>query len=433
MRNNMYLENRNKLFAQLPENSVAIVSSGSETIRNRDVEYRFRAHSDFQYLTGFAEPDAVLLLVKKATQETVLFLREKDPEKETWEGRRLGVDKACDVLAVDHSFAIDSLEHEALEFLLGCDHIFISFSELETWLQPVNDWIQMLKQQVRKGIDSPANIGDLDHILHEMRLFKSVEELDFMRKAAQISVNGHKQAMKAALNSEYEYQVQAELEAEFKKHASPRVAFNSIIASGENACILHYTENNALLNKQALILVDAGAEYQGYAGDITTTFPASGKFSDAQALLYRLVLKAQAAAIEVIKPGVTYDQMHQAAIQVLTQGLVELGILQGDVPQLIEEKAYKPFFMHGTGHWLGMDVHDVGLYKIAGQWREFEAGMVVTVEPGLYISEEHKDVEAKWHNIGIRIEDDVLVTAGGHEVLTKGLPRTVEEIEAFMK
>ena len=335
-------------------------------------------------------------------------------------------------LDVDQGFAIDDLDAEALALMENCDHVYISFSELETWFSPINDWIAQLKQQVRKGIQAPGNIVDLDKVLHEMRLFKSEQELEFMRKAAQTSVQGHLQAMKAAATSDYEYQVQAELDGAFKKAGSPRVAFNSIVASGENACILHYTENRSKLDKSALVLVDAGAEYRGYAGDITTTFPACGKFSQEQALLYSLVLKAQQAAIESIKPGVPYDEMHQASILVLTEGLVELGLLQGEVEELIATEAYKVFFMHGTGHWLGMDVHDVGDYKMDGEWRNFEPGMVVTVEPGLYVSAEHSEVDAKWHNIGIRIEDDVLVTATGNEVLTTGLPRTVEEIESWM-
>ncbi len=428
----MFITNRENLFKQLPDNSVAIVASGAEQIRNRDVEYQFRAHSDFFYLTGFSEPDSVLFLIKKGSNQSVLFLREKDPLKEIWDGRRLGVEKACESLNIDQSFSIDELDGEAIALLAGCEQIFISFSDLEFWLQPVNGWISALKQQVRKGIKAPSGILDLDEILHEMRLFKSDAELALMRQAGQISVQGHLAAMQSVLKSDYEFQVQADLEAAFKKAGSPRVAFNSIVANGENACILHYTENDAQLNRDALVLVDAGAEYRGYAGDITTTFPVSGKFSEAQAQLYNLVLQAQQAAINSIKPGVSYDQMHQASIKVLTAGLVELGILDGNPEQLIKEEAYKDFFMHGTGHWLGMDVHDVGRYKEAGEWRNFEPGMVVTVEPGLYISAEHHDVDAKWHNIGIRIEDDVLVTESGHEVLTEGLPRTVEEIEVWM-
>ncbi|HHT00580.1 MAG TPA: Xaa-Pro dipeptidase, partial [Thiomicrospira sp.] len=330
------------------------------------------------------------------------------------------------------AWSIEELDEQAQVLLQNLEAVYVSFAQLPQWSESINKWVEQLKQQVRKGVSAPSQICDLDKPLHELRLFKSVEEIERMRQAAQISVKGHLAAMQAVLSSDYEYQVQAALEAEFMKNGSPRVAFSSIVASAENACILHYTENESKIDKQALLLVDAGAEWQGYAGDITTTFPASGKFSQPQARLYELVLKAQHAAINSIKPGVSYDVAHKASIQVLTEGLVELGILQGSVEKLIEEEAFKTFFMHGTGHWLGMDVHDVGDYKLNQQWRDFQPGMVVTVEPGLYISAEHQNVDPKWHNIGIRIEDDILVTKEGNEVLTTGLPRTVTEIEEWM-
>lgn len=430
---NFYLQNRQTFIENLPENSVAIIASGEEQIRNRDVEYDFRAQSDFFYLTGFTESDSVLFIVKNKTAENVLFLRPKDLEQEIWQGRRLGVDKAPEVLQVDQAWSIDDLEEQAPALLENLESIYVSFSQLGQWSDLLNSWLAQLKAKVRKGVSAPSQICDLDKILHEQRVFKTDAEITFMRRAAQISVQGHLAAMKAVLSSDFEYQVQAELESTFKKLGSPRVAFNSIVASANNACILHYTENQSAINKDALVLVDAGAEWQGYAGDITTTFPASGKFSEAQAALYSLVLKAQYAAIAAIKPGVCYDAAHQASVKVLTTGLVELGLLTGDVDSLIKDESLKKFFMHGTGHWLGMDVHDVGDYKINQQWREFEPGMVVTVEPGLYVSDEHKDIDEKWHNIGIRIEDDILVTQQGNEVLTTGLPRSVEEIERWMQ
>ncbi|MDX1351655.1 MAG: Xaa-Pro aminopeptidase [Thiomicrorhabdus sp.] len=430
--NRLYKKNRERLLKKMPANSVAIIASGEEVIRNRDVEYPFRAESDFFYLTGFTEPDSVLFLVKKTSTQNVLFLRPKDPEQETWQGRRLGIEAAPGFIQIDQAWSIDELDEHALDLLENIEQVYLSFSHLAKWSESINHWLTTLKQRVRKGVSAPSSICDLDKILHEMRLCKTADEIKRMRKAAKISVQGHLSAMDAVLRCDYEYQVQAALEAEFVKQGSPRVAFSSIVASAENACILHYTENRCKIDKQALLLVDAGAEWQGYAGDITTTFPASGRFSVEQAQLYSLVLTAQQAAIHAIKPGVTYDQMHQASLKVLTTGLVELGILQGDVEELIASEAYKAFFMHGTGHWLGMDVHDVGDYKIKQQWRKLKPGMVVTVEPGLYISAEHADVDSKWHNIGIRIEDDVLVTRTGHEVLTVGLPRTVEEIESWM-
>ncbi len=424
--------NRQKLFASMPDNSAILVSSGAEQIRNRDVEFPFRAESDFFYLTGFTEPDSVLVLLKKDALETHLFLRPKDPEQETWQGRRLGLENAAEALLIDQAWSIDELDEGVLDLLENIESVYFSFSQMSDWLNPVSEWVGSLKQKVRQGITAPNKICDLDEALHEQRLFKSPEEITRMRRAAQISVQGHLAAMAAVLPGKLEFQVQAELEATFVRQGSPRVAFNSIVASGNNACILHYTENRDEIQDGDLVLVDAGAEWQGYAGDITTTFPANGKFSSAQAKLYSLVLDAQQAAISVIQPGVTYDVAHQASIKVLTQGLIDLGILKGALDTVIEDEGYKRFFMHGTGHWLGLDVHDVGVYKQNQAWREFKPGMVVTVEPGLYISAEHSDVDSQWHDIGIRIEDDVLVTEMGHEVLTVGLPRTVAEIEAQM-
>ncbi len=430
--NKFHQHNRQKLLASLPENSAVLVSSGAEQIRNRDVEFPFRAESDFFYLTGFTEPDCVLVLLKKKSLVTHLFLRPKDPEQETWQGRRLGVESASESLSIDQAWSIDELDEGALELLENIESVYFSFSQMSDWLNPVSDWIGSLKQRVRQGVSAPSKICDLDGILHEQRLFKSAEEISRMRQAAQISVKGHLAAMATVLPGKFEFQVQAELEATFVREGSPRIAFSSIVASGNNACILHYTENRDEIHDGDLVLVDAGAEWQGYAGDITTTFPANGKFSPAQAKLYSLVLDAQQAAISAIKPGAVYDAAHQASVNVLTQGLIDLGILKGRLKTLIKNESYKRFFMHGTGHWLGMDVHDVGAYKQDQAWREFKPGMVVTVEPGLYISAEHSDVDSQWHDIGIRIEDDVLVTETGHEVLTTGLPRTVTEIEAQM-
>jgi len=432
----LFQERRNTLWEKLPENSVAFIASGEEKIRNRDVEYEFRAESDFYYLTGFAEPDAILMLIKcntsAAKSKTVLFLRPKDEEQEIWQGRRLGVDKAPEFLNIDQAWSIEAFEDQASELLTGIDSIFFTFTQLSEWSDLASGWIQAQKAKARKGVQAPTQIQDLDAILHEMRVIKSAEEIDWMRQAAQISVKGHMAAMHSVAPGKYEYQVQSDLENAFKQNGSPRVAFNTIVAGGDNACVLHYTENTAVIQDGTLVLVDAGAEYASYAGDITSTFPASGRFSKAQAALYEIVLAAQQAAIEVIQPDVSYDAMHQASVRVLTQGLARLGILQGEPNQLIEEEAYKRFFMHGTGHWLGMDVHDVGRYKQQGEWRTFQAGMVVTVEPGLYIANDCAGVDAQYRGIGIRIEDDVVVTQTGHEVLTTGLPRTVAEIEQWM-
>lgn len=429
----MALEQRRRLFGRLPQNSAVLVSSGHEQIRNRDVEFPFRADSDFQYLTGFGEPDCVLLLVKKETAESVLFLRPRDAEQETWQGRRLGVEMASPILKVDAAYAIDEMQETVGDYLQNIDSLYFSFAQMQTWMEPVAEWLSALKALVRKGVAAPTKLCDLDEVMHEMRLFKSPQEIALMREAARISVQGHLAAMRHAADGRYEYQVQAELEAEFMRQGAQKVAFNSIVASGDNACILHYTENSDLMGEHQLLLVDAGAEFKGYAGDITNTFPVGGRFSEAQLQLYTLVLKAQQAAVAMVAPGVPYDQLHEKVADILTRGLIKLGILQGKPAQLIKSQAYKRFFMHGTGHWLGMDVHDVGQYKINGQWRELQPGMVVTIEPGLYIPAEAEDVDPQWWGIGIRIEDDVLVTETGHEVLTQGLPRSVKEIEAWMQ
>ncbi|WP_228767012.1 aminopeptidase P N-terminal domain-containing protein [Thiomicrorhabdus heinhorstiae] len=429
----LYAEHRQRLAAQLPDDSLVLVSSGKELYRNRDVDYPFRAHSDFWYLSGFEEPEAVLVLEKnQGDLKTHLLLRPKDPLQETWQGRRLGVDAACETLGIDAAYEIDELHETVLQLLENKTQLYFSFGEFTDWAPFVDEWLTESKAKHRQGIETVTRLCDLDEVLHEQRLVKNPAEIALLRKAAHISVQGHLAAMSAALEAEFEYQVQAELEATCRRLGSPRQSFNTISAGGENACILHYTENNATLNKNDLILVDAGAEYRGYAGDITTTFPIGGRFSPQQAQLYSLVLEAQQAAIAAVQPGVPYIAPHQAAVKILTQGLLSLGILNGDLDALIAEDAYKPFYMHGTGHWLGMDVHDVGRYKLKGEWRPLEPGMVLTIEPGLYISETQIGVDEQWRGIGIRIEDDVLVTGEGHEVLTLGLPRTVQEIESWM-
>ena len=425
-------QQRQTLFNQLPDNSAVLVSSGHEKIRNRDVEYPFRADSDFSFLTGFYEPDSVLLLVKKQQNQSVIFVRPKDTEQETWQGRRMGVEMAPQILALEQAFSIDALDQTVAEYLENIEHLYFSFSQMSLWSAKIENWVQGLKSKVRQGISAPTQLCDLDALLHENRVIKSPQEIKWLRHAAQISVAGHLAAMRAVQPGLYEFQVQAELENTFKNLGSPRVAFSTIAASGENACILHYTENTDLIGEHHLVLLDAGAEIHGYAGDITTTFPASGRFTKAQSQLYSFVLKAQQAAINAIEPGVAYNEPHQAVVQVLTSGLLELGVLKGDMETLMTNEAYKAFFMHGTGHWLGLDVHDVGAYKEGGEWRDLKPGMVLTIEPGLYIAPKTPGVDERWLGIGIRIEDDVLVTEDGCEVLTQGLPRTVADIEAWM-
>ena len=436
-----YARRRKQLLDAMPAASVALISSGAEQIRNRDVHYPFRAESDFVYLTGFCEPDAVLVLIRsevlQGTEDETghhqawLGLRPKDPTQELWEGRRLGVEHAPTALGIDQAWSIDALDEWAPRFLAQAHHVYFSFNHLSDWAVKLDDWLGALKAQVRKGVAVPKDLCDLDNLLHEQRLFKSEQEISSMRQAGQISVEGHLAAMRHVKPGLFEYQLQSALEHAFRTVGSERVAFNSIVAGGDNACILHYTENNARLRDGDLVLIDAGAEWAHYAGDISSTFPVNGRFSEAQKALYDLVLAAQAAAMAEVKPGNPFDAMHQAATRVITQGLCALGLLAGEWSDLLEKQAYKAFFMHNTGHWLGLDVHDVGRYKVDGVWRTFQPGMVVTVEPGLYIAPD-APVEAKWRGIGIRIEDNLLVTPQGHEVLTAGLPRTTEEIERWM-
>jgi Xaa-Pro aminopeptidase len=432
-----YKQRRQKVFSKLADNSLVLISSGEEQIRNGDVEHYFRANSDFFYLTGFSEPEAILVLIKKLDkQQAVIFVLPKDKQQEVWQGRRLGVDLAVEKLGMSKAFSSMDFAQKMPKLIVDIENIYCSFLQLTKWAGYVDNWVNSQKTKARQGATAASKLVDIDNILHETRLIKTAAEIKTMKKVAQISVRGHLAALKVANKCEYEFQIQAELEANFKKLGSPRVAFNSIVASGANACILHYTQNNAKLAKNSLVLIDAGAEYQGYAGDITTTFPLNGKFSSPQKELYDLVLKAQQAVISMIRPKIEYNELHICAEQIITKGLIELGILTGDFAQLLRQKAYKKFFMHGTSHWLGMDVHDVGAYKVNKKWQKLQAGMVLTVEPGIYISAQvgaEQAIDKKYWDIGIRIEDDILVTADGGEVLTLGLPRTTKEIEEFMK
>lgn len=429
-----FADNRRRLLERLPPGSAALVFSGREQFRNRDVDYPFRAHSDFWYLTGFAEPEALLVLIHHADGERHqhVFVRPRDPKAEIWTGRRLGVEAAPEVLGVDGADAIDDRDEKLGELLRGIESLWVSFSDAGEWFPQLSPLIGRLKRHVRDGVSAPVAVRDLDAVLHEMRLIKQPWELAHMRKAARISVLGHQAAMRRALTAAAEREVETALWCAMAEAGAERPAFNPIVASGANACVLHYTENGAPIDSAGLLLVDAGAEKHFYAGDITTTFPARGRFSPPQRELYEVVLAAQRAAIKTVAPGVGWNVPHETAVRVLTEGLVALGLLQGEVDSLIEQKAYERFYMHKTGHWLGLDVHDVGAYRVEGQWRALEPGMVMTVEPGLYVAPDDDSVPACWRGIGIRIEDDVLVTEAGHEVLTAGLPRTPEEIEAFM-
>lgn len=425
---------RQKLLSALPDNSIALIASGHEQIRNRDTHYPFRPHSDFQYLTGFNEPDAVLALIKTNTMTCHLCLRPKDKEREIWDGLRLGIEAAPDALEMDSAHDINDLQNLLSEWLANKAYVFISFDESTTWIPRLLPIIQQLKRRVRQGISAPHQLSDLDKLLHEQRLIKDEAAQAGLRKAAKVTVSGHLAAMRTARSGIYEYELQASLEQTYKQLGSTHQAFSTIVAGGKNACILHYTENNQLLCNADLVLIDAGAEIDGYAGDCTNTFPISGRFSNEQGIIYDLVLAAQQAALATIKPGVNYDVPHKAAVKVIAQGLWSLGLINAtSLDEIINNELYKPFYMHQTGHWLGCDVHDVGEYKINGSWRPLVEGMALTVEPGIYIAPDMQQVDVKWRGIGIRIEDSVLVTETGYECLTIGLPRTRDEIESWMQ
>jgi len=431
-----FSKRRKALMDQIGDNAIAIIPSSDIKIRNRDAEFAFRQDSDFLYLTGFNEPKAVAVLVPgREESEYILFCREKDPKTEQWTGRMAGLEGATDSYNADDAFPIDDIDEILPGLMENRSKVFYSVGNNPDFDKQVISWVNSLRAKVRNGVQAPHEFISLDVFLHEMRLFKSSQEQKLMRDAAAVSVKAHKRAMKACKPDMMEYEIEAEYLHEFKK-AGMEAAYTTIVGGGEWGCILHYIENNDVLKDNELLLIDAGAENQGYASDITRTFPINGKFTEPQRQLYQVVLDAQYAALKQCKPGMRWIDPHDATVRVITKGLVELGLLEGDssdenIDTLIAEKKYFPFYMHKTGHWLGLDVHDVGDYKIDDEWRELEAGMTLTVEPGLYISPSD-DVDEKWWNIGIRIEDDVLITKDGHELLTKNLIKEVDDIEAWM-
>lgn len=428
-----FIKRRKDLMAHMEADSIAILAAARPALRNGDADYAYRQNSDFYYLTGFAEADAVLVLIPgRKTGECLLFCQEKDVTKELWNGRLLGPEAAIEVLGVDDSFPITDIDDILPGMIEGRERVYSPMGKDEAFDHQLMEWVRVIRSKVRSGAHPPGEFLVLDHLLHEMRLIKSKAELDLMKKSGQIAVAAHKRAMQSCKPGMNEYELEAEYLYEFARNGSRAPAYNSIVAGGENACILHYTENSQTLRDGDLVLIDAGCEYEYYASDITRTFPVNGKFSAEQKAVYEVVLEAQLEAIKTIKPGAQWDEPHNRTVEVITEGLVELGLLKGKVATLIEESAYRDFYMHRAGHWLGMDVHDVGDYKIEGDWRLLEPGMVMTVEPGIYIASNNTNVDAKWRGIGIRIEDDVAVTRKGNEILTSGLAKTVDEIESFM-
>jgi len=424
---------RKRLMDMIGSDSIAILPTASITVRNRDVEFPFRPDSDFFYLTGYPEPEAVLVLIPDRKEgESILFCRERDEKMETWHGRRSGLDGAVNVYSVDDAFPIEDMDDILPGLIEGHERIFYNMGSDQNFDQRVLGWINQIRGKVRTGAIAPDEFISLNHFLHEMRLYKSSYEIKLMRQAAKISAKGHMRAMKNCKPGMYEYQLEGELISEFIKNGARYTAYPPIVGSGQNACILHYTNNSDKMIDGDLLLIDSGAEYQCYASDITRTFPVNGKFSSAQRDIYNLVLSAQAAALNEIKPGKHWNDPHDAAVRVLTEGMVNLGILKGSPEELIKNKDYTKYYMHRTGHWLGMDVHDVGDYKLDGEWRMLEAGMVMTVEPGLYLPANSQGLSECWQNIGIRIEDDVLVTKDGYDILSKDTPKTIDEIEELM-
>ncbi|MEW5757678.1 MAG: Xaa-Pro aminopeptidase [Pseudomonadota bacterium] len=423
---------RKQLMHMMGSGAIAILPTAPVRIRNRDAEYPYRPDSDFYYLTGFPEPEAVMVLRPgNPNGEYLLFCRERNPEQETWHGRRAGLEGARERYGADDAFPITDIDDILPGLIEKTDRVYYTFGIHRKFDTQLTEWVHRLRTQSRAGVHSPYEFVALDHLLHDMRLYKSRSELKLMRHAAEVAAAAHVRAMQACRPGKMEYEIEAELLYHFRKH-NCRAAYESIVGGGVNGCILHYRENDCALQDGDLLLIDAGAEYECYASDITRTFPVNGTFSPEQRALYELVLEAQYAAIEQVKPGNHWNDPHEAAVKVLTKGMVKLKLLKGSVPKLIKDQAYRRFYMHRTGHWLGMDVHDVGDYKVGDEWRVLEPGMVMTVEPGIYVAGGSRDIAKKWWDIGIRIEDDVVVTQDGHEVLTAGVPKTVAEIEALM-
>ena len=430
-----FQERRDILAGEMGLRSIAIIATSPVAMRNRDADYKFRSDSSFFYLTGFAEPEAVAVIETFDTEEEgysySLFCRERDREMEIWNGYRAGVDGAVDDYDADEAYAIDLLDDEILEKLQNKDKLFYRIGQQADFDARVAKWIATASGESRKGASVPAQVIQLDRIIDELRLHKSADELEPMQIASDISAEAHTRAMQMVKPGMMEYALEAELNYVFGKNGCVP-SYNSIVGGGANGCILHYVENDKELKDGDLVLIDAACEYQLYASDITRTFPVNGKFSPEQKALYEVILKAQIAAIDAVRVGNSYKEPHHIAVRIMVQGLLDLGLMQGNLEDIIQKESFRQFYMHGTGHWLGMDVHDVGSYKVEGDWRTYEEGMVVTVEPGLYIAPDDETVDAKWRGIGIRIEDDVAVTKNGPRVLTAAVVKSVEEIETLM-
>lgn len=429
---NEFIQRRELFLSKMQDNSVAIFISATEMTRNNDCDFPFRQNSGFLYLTGFNEPDACLLLIKKSGQtQSILFNRKKDISAEIWHGYRVGQEAAITDFGFDAAFENTEFETQLISSVRGTTSLYFPIFQSQFLDAPLTRVMATLRGEKRKGGIVPTAFFDCFAILDEMRLIKSEAEIELMAKATDISSKGHVRAMKMCRPGMFEYQLEGEISYEFNKHGARNVAYNTIVAGGNNACCLHYTENDQPLQDGDLVLIDAGAEFEGYAGDITRTFPVNGVFSTEQKILYQLVLDIQVKAVESVQVGTAMLDINKQVIKQLVDGLLELGLLKGDAETLIKDEAHKAFYMHGIGHYIGLDVHDVGDYGAGDNLRSLEVGMVATIEPGIYVSVD-ADVEDKWKGIGIRIEDDVLVTENGPRVLSHGVPKTIAEIEALM-
>ena len=428
---NVHAARRARLAAQMGK-GVAIIPTAPERPRNRDAHYPYRYDSYFYYLTGFREPEAVLVLIAGDSPRSVLFCREKNEEREIWDGFRYGPEAAREAFGFDDAHVTSKLDELVPNLIADQPTLYCHVGADGAWDTRVMQWMNEVRGRARAGIAAPHMISDVNVLLDEMRLVKDHAEIDTMRRAADISTAAHRRAMQAARPGAYEYAIEAELMHEFRRNGAQAPAYTPIVAGGANACVLHYVENSGLLRDGDLLLIDAGCELDGYASDITRTFPVNGRYTGAQRDIYELVLAAQTAAIDEVRPGASWMAPHDAAVKVLARGFVDLGLLPGSVDQALETESYKKFYMHRTGHWLGLDVHDAGDYKREGEWRELVPGMVLTVEPGCYVRP-GPDVPDRYAGIGVRIEDDALVTANGCEILTSSAPKTVSDIEGLMR
>ena len=428
----VFAERRRHLLDALGGDAIAVYPAAPERVRSNDVEYRYRQQSDFYYLTGFAEPGALCVLQPgHPDHEFVLFVRPRDRERETWTGRRAGVEGAMIDYGANQAYPIDEIDQYLPKWIAERDRLYGALNGDEAFTRRMLGWFEHGRAGRQRTGSGPGGLLDAHEPVHEMRLFKSGAELTAMRRAAAISADAHVAAMRAARPGSWEYEIEALIEYGFRRQGAAGPAYPSIVAAGPNATILHYTSNDRQLGPDELLLIDAGAEYDYYCADVTRTFPTGARFAGRQRDLYAVVLAAQEAAIAAVSPGARFDEPHHRAVHQLVEGLVSLGILRGAVQDIVEQELYKPVYMHRTSHWLGMDVHDVGLYKRHDGARVLEPGMVLTIEPGLYIADFLDDIAPEWHGLGVRIEDDVLVTADGHEVLTAAVPKAIDEIEAL--